>query len=188
MSISAIAKYYNCSDVVIKKRISKYKIIKSKEKILDTIKSECINDYCWDNKKWLEDQYWKKKKSIREIASNVGSSEETIKSRLIKHNIKLRSLKEANKVSANSDEGRLLRSEISKDIWKNFDYKKRSSVIDKISMSLSGRNLTDKHKKNLSGTLKLKFKNPKCIKKHSNEMKKLWESPSDGIRKDKNQE
>lgn len=84
--------------------------------------------YWWDTKEWFEEQYVNNGRSVSALASEVGSSEDTISKRLRKHGFKLRSAWESTKLATDNDEGRRVRSEASKKIWANHGYKIKSTL------------------------------------------------------------
>jgi hypothetical protein len=128
----------------------------------------------WDNYETLYDLYMDQKKSIIEIVKIVHADGYTVKNALINYGIKLRTLEEANSLSANSPEGKKTRSRISKEAWCSIDY--RNNIVNK----LVGTHpiMPPDHGMKVSIAMKKLYSDPEFIKRHKARVKKLWEHPT----------
>lgn len=125
-SAAEIARLYKCNAQTILNKLNKYNIAKDPEHIKKTQTS--YHDFDWDNKEWLEEQYIHKQKALSQIALETNSTEQTVKSRLLKHGFVVRTHAEASKLAANKPSGKAIRSKISKaakNAWKDPEYREK---------------------------------------------------------------
>jgi hypothetical protein len=122
----------------------------------------------YQNKEWLEEHYTNLKKPMREIAEECNCSRFTIRRRLIKFSIHIRTNSEAHKGQmpwnkgkpwseeikkkiSEANTGNILSYETRKKISKNNKGKKRSKITRKrISEARKGMQFSEEHKKHIS--------------------------------------
>lgn len=179
-SISEISKRVNTNPDTISRILQRhnktpvlYNISNNMKKLAEKTRPQ------WDNKENLYDLYINKNKSCGDIANIYGYHRETIRVKLMNYGIKLRRLDEASSIAANTPKGKKARSKISKEAWKNSEF--RNNIIQKLTGSHPI--MPPKHSKNVSRAMKKLYTDPQFLHKHKERIKKLWEKPTPAMLK-----
>jgi len=133
----------------------------------------------WDKQGLLRKLYVDEKRSCAEIAKRLGCHRETIRSRLHRHGIPVRSIGEASRTAAARPDTRARRSRASSSNWLDEDYRKR------VSGKLRGKSvkMPPEHSNNVSAAMTRHFSDPDNVRRHAEKIRRSWNKPTEAMLK-----